>query len=57
MAGKIEAAQARLFKNVFVCKNCGAKLRVEARKIAEGKVRCRKCLAQIFKPKSRTVVK
>ncbi len=57
MAGKIEAAQARLFKNVFVCKNCGAKMRVEARKIAEGKVRCRKCLGKVFKPKSRKVVK
>ena len=49
MATKIPAAQARLFKNVFVCKNCGAKKRTEARKILEGKVRCRRCKKTAFR--------
>jgi hypothetical protein len=50
MATKIPAAQNRLFKNVFVCKNCGSKIRSEARKIIEGTVRCRKCAKRAFKP-------
>jgi len=40
---KLIAAQARMFKNIFLCKNCGAKKKVEAKKILEGKVRCRRC--------------
>jgi formylmethanofuran dehydrogenase subunit E len=50
MATKIPAAQARLFKNVFVCKNCGSKKRADARKIIEGKVKCRKCKGKAFRP-------
>ena len=50
MPTKIPAAQARLFKNVFVCRNCGAKIRAESRKIIEEKVRCRKCKKRAFKP-------
>jgi len=48
---KIPAAQARLFKNVFICKNCGAKIKADARKIITGKIRCRKCRGKAFKPK------
>jgi len=40
---KIEAAQNRLFKNIFVCKNCRAKIKAEARKVILGKIKCRKC--------------
>lgn len=50
MATKLPAAQGRLFKNIFVCKNCKSKIRVESRKILEGKVRCRKCLKKAFRP-------
>ncbi|MCX6742143.1 MAG: hypothetical protein NTX24_03130 [Candidatus Pacearchaeota archaeon] len=57
MAGKIEAIQGRIFKNIFICKKCGAKLRTESRKIAEGKVRCRTCKGDVFRPKSRKVTK
>jgi DNA-directed RNA polymerase subunit RPC12/RpoP len=57
MAGKIAAAQARLFKNVFVCKGCGTKLKAESRRITEGSIKCRNCNGKIFKPKSRKVVK
>lgn len=49
MATKIPAAQARLFKNVFVCKNCGSKMRTDPRKIIEGKVKCRKCKKRAFR--------
>lgn len=47
---KIPAAQARLFKNVFICKNCSAKMKVEARRILEGKVKCRACKGRAFRP-------
>ena len=50
MATKLPVTQARLFKNVFVCKNCKAKIRAESRKIIEGKVRCRKCHKKSFRP-------
>lgn len=50
MATKLPAAQSRLFKNIFICKNCKAKIRADVRKILEGKVRCRKCLRKAFRP-------
>jgi DNA-directed RNA polymerase subunit RPC12/RpoP len=50
MATKIPAAQNRMFRNVFVCKNCSSKIRSEARKIIERKVKCRKCGGKAFRP-------
>ncbi len=50
MATKLPAAQARMFKNVFVCKDCKRKIRTEARKVSEGKVKCRKCGSRAFRP-------
>jgi len=49
MATKIPAAQNRMFKNVFICKNCKQKMRVEPLKILQGKVRCRKCKGKNFR--------
>jgi len=46
---KIPEAQNRLFKNVFVCKNCQAKIRADPQKILKGKVRCRKCKKRVFR--------
>lgn len=50
---KIEAVHARLFKGIFVCKNCSSKIRADPRKIAEGKIKCRKCKGSVFRPKSK----
>ncbi len=47
---KILEATNRLFKNVFVCKNCHSKIRSEPLKILAGKVKCRKCKGQAFRP-------
>ncbi len=47
---KLPAAQARLFKNMFVCKNCKSKRRAEPLKILSGKVKCRKCNSKAFRP-------
>lgn len=49
MAVKLPAAQQRLFKNVFICKNCSSRMRADARKIIEGKVKCRKCGKTAFR--------
>jgi len=46
---KLLAAQNRMFKNAFICKNCGAKIRVDPKKILEGKVRCRRCKKRAFR--------
>ena len=53
MATKLPAAMARLYKNVFVCKDCKSKARAESRKFSEGKVKCRKCGSKKFRPVSK----
>ncbi len=50
---KIPEATTRLFKNVFVCKNCQSKIRADPQKIMRGKVRCRKCGKKAFRPINR----
>ena len=50
---KVPAAQARLFKNVFVCKKCGSKIKAEARKVIEVKIKCRRCKSKALRPKSK----
>lgn len=47
---KIPEALKRMFKNVFVCRNCSTKIRSEPRKILEGKVKCRRCKGRVFRP-------
>jgi len=47
---KIPEAQNRLFKNIFVCKNCKTKIRSDIQKILKGKVQCRKCGKKAFRP-------
>ncbi len=47
---KILEAQNRLFKNIFICKNCQSRIRAEPLKILEGKIRCRKCRKRAFRP-------
>ncbi len=47
---KIPEAQNRLFKNVFVCKRCQLKIKANPVKILEGKVKCRKCKKNSFRP-------
>jgi len=54
---KIEAAHSRILRGIFVCKKCGAKIRAQARKVAEGKVKCRKCKSKELRPKSKKTAK
>lgn len=48
---KFPEADARLFKNKFVCRKCKSVLRTHSRKVADNEVRCRSCMAKVFKPK------
>ena len=47
---KIAEANARIFKNVFVCKACQSKMKTTPQKILDGKVKCRKCGKKAFRP-------
>ncbi|MBI3033786.1 hypothetical protein HYY72_01370 [Candidatus Woesearchaeota archaeon] len=40
---KFQEAEARLLRNVFVCRKCKSKLRAPNLKVVQGKVNCRKC--------------
>ncbi|MCH8945737.1 MAG: hypothetical protein IIA85_02345 [Nanoarchaeota archaeon] len=47
---KIQEAQNRLFKNVFVCKRCQTKIKSTPMRILAGKVKCRKCKRKALRP-------
>lgn len=49
MATKLTASINRLFKNVFVCKNCGQKMRTEPIRVVSKKVSCRRCGGKNFR--------
>jgi len=50
MGTKIPAAQARLYKNVFVCKSCGQKMRTDSLRVIAKKIKCRRCGKKDFRP-------
>ncbi len=50
MATKIPAAQNRMFKGVFVCRDCNQKIRTDAIRVIGKKVRCRRCGSHAFRP-------
>ena len=47
---KLPATQARIFKNIFICKNCKSRIRSDPLKILQGKISCRKCQKKAFRP-------
>lgn len=50
MAAKIPIAQARLFGNVFVCRDCNRRVRTQATRIIAKKVKCPGCRGYTFRP-------
>lgn len=40
---KFPEADARIFRNIFVCKKCKTKIRASNMKVIQGKVSCRNC--------------
>ncbi|RME53239.1 50S ribosomal protein L40e [Candidatus Woesearchaeota archaeon] len=47
---KFPEAEARKFKNMYVCRKCKAKRRAPTLKVLAGKVTCRKCGYDILRP-------
>jgi len=47
---KFAEAEARKFHNIFVCKQCSAKIRAPNLKVLAGKISCRKCGSKSFRP-------
>lgn len=48
--GKIAEANARMYKNVFVCKNCQHKMKADPLRVLEQKIKCRTCKKRAFRP-------
>ncbi|MCM2325805.1 MAG: hypothetical protein NDI94_05045 [Candidatus Woesearchaeota archaeon] len=47
---KFPEADARIMKNVFVCRACKSKTRTSNLKVLAGKVTCKKCGQHAFRP-------
>ncbi len=43
-------AIARLFKNVYVCKNCKTKMKANTAKVLNKELVCKKCGGRHFRP-------
>ncbi|MCL4400769.1 MAG: 50S ribosomal protein L40e [Candidatus Parvarchaeota archaeon] len=51
-------ADARLFKDIYVCRNCNAKIRISNPKLLRPvQVRCRNCGAKVLRPKHKELRK
>lgn len=54
MAKKVMGpAYGRLFKNVFICLRCNAKLKADTVKVSRGLIKCRKCHSYKLRPKAK----
>ncbi len=40
---KFPEANTRIYKNIFVCKDCKTRIRANQMKVIQGKISCRKC--------------
>lgn len=47
---KFAEADARLMKNIFVCRKCKTKIRAPNMKVIAGKIKCRKCNSKALRP-------
>ena len=47
---KFAETELRVFKNIFICRNCKSKIRANNMKIIAGKIKCRKCDNKSFRP-------
>ena len=48
--GKFPEAEARMFKDVYVCRKCEHKTKVAIGKVLAGKARCRFCSSRYLRP-------
>jgi ribosomal protein L40E len=54
---KFKEAEARIFKNIFICRKCKSKIRADPQRVRMGKVKCRKCNSTRLRPKRKDVKK
>ncbi|MBW3000404.1 50S ribosomal protein L40e [Candidatus Woesearchaeota archaeon] len=47
---KFPEAEARFFRNIFICRKCKSKIRAPTLKVMAGKVKCRKCGCKALRP-------
>jgi ribosomal protein L40E len=47
---KFAEANARLYKNIFICRRCKSKIRTSMMRVLAGKVKCRKCNYAFVRP-------
>ena len=47
---KFAEAEARLFKNIFICRKCKSKIRASNQLVMAGDVLCRKCKGKALRP-------
>ncbi|MBI2548811.1 50S ribosomal protein L40e [Candidatus Woesearchaeota archaeon] len=47
---KFPEAEARLFRNIFVCRRCKTKIRAPNLKVLAKRISCRKCKGKALKP-------
>ncbi len=47
---KFAETESRIFKNIFVCRNCKSRIRANNMKVIAGKIKCRKCDSKSFRP-------
>lgn len=47
---KFDEAAGRLFRGIFVCRKCKAKIRADINKVLAKKVCCRRCGGKVFRP-------
>jgi ribosomal protein L40E len=47
---KVPEADARIFRNIFICKKCKSRIRASSMKVTQGKIKCRKCGSQALRP-------
>ncbi len=52
---KFPEADNRLFKRVFICRDCGAKNRTDLIRVKTGRVKCRKCRGAALRLKHREI--
>jgi len=50
---KFPEAEARLFRNIFICRRCKSKTRAPILKVLAGKIQCRKCSSTALRVKKK----
>ena len=47
---KFPEAEARIFRNLFVCRKCKSTIKANNMDVMAGKIKCRKCNSKALRP-------